>query len=61
MSHTNQPNTRHTITLDDSTFKKLRSKGNFGESYADLISRLIERADNIAWGHPSRHEEGNDK
>jgi predicted CopG family antitoxin len=61
MNHTNQFNTRHTITLDDSTFQKLRSKGNFGESYADIISRLIEGADNIAWRRSSGYEEGNDK
>jgi predicted CopG family antitoxin len=61
MSKANQSNTRHTITLDDSTFQKLRCIGNFGESYSDVISRLIERADNIARRCSSRSEEGNDK
>jgi predicted CopG family antitoxin len=33
---------RHTITVNEYTFKKLRSVGVFGESYSDLISRLVE-------------------
>jgi hypothetical protein len=50
MNHMNQSNARHTITLDDSTFHKLRSKGNFGETYADIILRLIRNADDT-WQH----------
>jgi predicted CopG family antitoxin len=41
----NQSDARHTITLDDSTYQKLRSKGNFGETYADVILRLIRNTD----------------
>jgi predicted CopG family antitoxin len=61
MNHMNQSNARHTITLDDSTYQKLRSKGNFGESYAEVISRLIEHTDNDTWRHSSRFRENNDK
>jgi predicted CopG family antitoxin len=38
----NEVNVRHTITIDDRTYWKLRSKGNFGETYSAVISRLIE-------------------
>lgn len=37
-----QTNNRHTITIDDKTYQLLRSKGNFGETYSEVISRLIE-------------------
>ena len=57
MNHTNQSNARHTITLDDSTFRKLRGKGNFGETYADIILRLIKKTDD-KWQHSL---EDNDK
>ncbi|MGC1134089.1 MAG: hypothetical protein WA941_14790 [Nitrososphaeraceae archaeon] len=32
---------RHTITINEHTFQKLRGVGTFGESYSDLILRLI--------------------
>jgi predicted CopG family antitoxin len=35
-------NNRHTITIDDKTFQLLKGKGNFGETYSEVISRLIE-------------------
>jgi predicted CopG family antitoxin len=38
----NKTNIRHTITIDDKTYQRLRSKGNFGETYSEVISRLIE-------------------
>ena len=41
----NEVNVRHTITIDDRTFQKLRSKGNFGETYSKLISRIIKDSD----------------
>jgi predicted CopG family antitoxin len=34
---------RHTITLNDTTFEKLRDRGRFGESYSKLISRLLDQ------------------
>lgn len=34
-------NTRHTITINEHTFQKLRSVGTFGESYSDLILKLV--------------------
>ena len=39
----------HTFTINNTTFRKLKSKGVFGESYSDLLSRLlyqIEKAQN---------------
>ena len=41
----NEVNVRHTITIDERTYRKLRSKGNFGETYSELISRIIKNSD----------------
>jgi hypothetical protein len=38
----NEVKARHTITIDERTFQKLRGVGTFGESYSDLILRLVE-------------------
>jgi predicted CopG family antitoxin len=38
-------NSRHTITLNHVAYQKLRSKGVFGESYSELISRLADLAE----------------
>jgi predicted CopG family antitoxin len=32
---------RHTITINDEAFEKLKRKGTFGETYSDLIVRII--------------------
>ena len=32
---------RHTITINQRAFEKLKGKGQFGESYSDVILRLI--------------------
>lgn len=61
MNQMNQSNARHTITLDDSTFQKLKTKGNFGESYADVILRLIEHTGNDTWRQSAKRNESNDK
>jgi predicted CopG family antitoxin len=31
---------RHTITLNDEAFEKLKEKGVFGETYSQVIARL---------------------
>ena len=36
---------RTTITIDKKIYYKLKEKGNFGETYSQLISRLIDTAD----------------
>jgi predicted CopG family antitoxin len=33
---------RHTITLNDETFEKLKEKGAFGETYSQVIARLVK-------------------
>jgi hypothetical protein len=33
---------RHTITLNHETFEKLKNKGIFGETYSQVISRLVK-------------------
>ena len=39
----NQISTRHTITLGHQTFVRLKKKGTFGESYTELVSRLLDQ------------------
>jgi predicted CopG family antitoxin len=38
---------RHTITINHNAFVKLKSEGQFGETYSDLICRLVERGDSF--------------
>lgn len=38
---------RHTITINNSTFQKLKSKGFFGESYSELLGRLLRQVEKI--------------
>jgi predicted CopG family antitoxin len=35
-------NKRHTITLNDEAFEKLKEKGVFGETYSQVIARLAK-------------------
>ena len=42
MNDMNERNVRHTMTLNDLSFNKLRNAGYFGESYSQLILRLIK-------------------
>lgn len=39
--------TRHTITLGHQTFVRLKKKGTFGESYTELVSRLLDQLENV--------------
>ncbi len=32
---------RHTISITDNVYEKLRTIGNFGESFSDLIGRIL--------------------
>lgn len=36
---------RHTITIHHEIFQRLKKKGLFGESYSDVLSRLLDFAD----------------
>ena len=38
----NESNERHTITINHVAFQKLRQRGIFGESYSDVIVRLVK-------------------
>jgi hypothetical protein len=38
----NKLSSRHTITIDERTYQKLKSKGNFGETYSKLINRILK-------------------
>jgi hypothetical protein len=37
---------RHSLTINHSTFLRLKEKGIFGESFSDLISRIIDEVEN---------------
>jgi predicted CopG family antitoxin len=45
-------NTRHTISITDDANKRLRNKGKFGESFTDLILRLINLAERNSDSNP---------
>jgi predicted CopG family antitoxin len=50
-------NDRTTITIDTKVYQKLKEKGRFGETYTQLISRLIDVADTkISHGERKRNE-----
>jgi predicted CopG family antitoxin len=38
-------NERHTITINQMAFEILRKKGVFGESYSEVILRLVRAAE----------------
>jgi len=37
---------RHSLTINHSTFLRLKEKGDFGESFSELISRIIDELEN---------------
>ena len=47
MNETCQPDTRHTITVNHLAFLKLKNMGRFGESYSELILRLLAYFENV--------------
>ncbi|MGB6530537.1 MAG: antitoxin VapB family protein [Candidatus Nitrosopolaris sp.] len=49
-------NERHTITIHREVYQRLKKKGLFGESYSDVLSRLLDSAD----GGLARTEEDTD-
>jgi predicted CopG family antitoxin len=36
---------RHTVTVNEETYRKLQRCGTFNESYSQLISRLVDLAE----------------
>jgi hypothetical protein len=40
-------NERHSLTINHSTFVRLKQIGVFGESFSELISRMIDELDSI--------------
>jgi hypothetical protein len=44
---TNSRHSRHTITIDHPTFLRLKSKGRFGESYSQLITRILDHVESV--------------
>jgi hypothetical protein len=43
--YVNRENDRHTITINHSTLLRLRNKGRFGESYSEVIWRILDEAE----------------
>jgi predicted CopG family antitoxin len=52
-------NARHTITLNDEAYLKMKRKGRFGESYSELVTRLADLAE-ISNQSTQRRESEND-
>jgi predicted CopG family antitoxin len=48
-------NQRHTITINHTTFVKLKSIGRFGESYSDVISRMLGYLENPNSNEEEKH------
>jgi hypothetical protein len=46
---------RHGLTINHSTFLRLKQKGIFGESFSDLISRIIDELENNSSKLQERH------
>jgi hypothetical protein len=46
MNKNNESFTRHTITISYATLMKLKKSGIFGESYSQLINRLVDVYEN---------------
>jgi len=40
-------NSRHTVSLNGPSYSKMRSKGRFGESFSELVLRLLDEIDKI--------------
>jgi hypothetical protein len=38
---------RHTISINDDVYSRLRQKGKFGESFGRLISRILDQIDDV--------------
>jgi hypothetical protein len=51
---------RHTITLNHGAYQKLKSKGVFGESYSELISRLADLVETYSQSHALKQDLEND-
>ena len=51
---------RHTITVNDETYHKLKRKGIFNESYSDLISRLVDIAESTSQSKSTTFKRGMD-
>jgi predicted CopG family antitoxin len=47
----NDMNDRITITINRDVYAQLKNKGSFGETYNELILRLIKIADSISGGN----------
>jgi predicted CopG family antitoxin len=41
-------NRRHTVTVNEETYRKLQRCGTFNESYSQLISRLIDMVESAS-------------
>lgn len=41
---------RHTITIYDKTYQRLKSKGNFGDTYSEVVGHVLDQLDAINGG-----------
>ena len=45
---------RTTVSLDTHVYKRLRVRGHFGESFSELVTRLLDELDNANRGGVKR-------
>jgi hypothetical protein len=46
MAHSkNKPYARHTVMVDGKVYSRLKSKGVFGESFSNLIGRILDEVE----------------
>jgi predicted CopG family antitoxin len=44
------PNKRCTVLLREGVYRRLRTKGQFGESFSDLVARLLDELEQVNRG-----------
>jgi predicted CopG family antitoxin len=41
---------RHTVSITEEVYKKLKHEGRFGETYSELVARLIDKSEKSSGG-----------
>jgi predicted CopG family antitoxin len=45
---------RCTVLLKEDVYKRLKTKGQFGESFSELVTRLLDELDEVSGGRIKR-------
>ena len=46
----NKATVSHTITIDDKTYQRLKSIGHFGETYSEVVGRVLDKLNAVNGG-----------